>query len=163
MKRNITIQEADALLEKYYDGATTGAEEALLREFLQQEQLPERFEAERALFGYFAAEKAKPTTVEQVLPPKVPLFRLNPILKWSVAAAILLFGVFVLENRLQAQNRNVAYVNGVRCTDSETVKALAIASIQDVDLGADEIAGTVGEMNDANMVESQLQQFPEFN
>lgn len=181
MKKYLSIEEADALLEKYYDGTTTGAEETQLREFLQQEALPERFEAERALFGYFAAEKAKPVRSETMgfepndtrltddqadprkLPPQTALFRLNPILKWSLAAAVVLFGVFILENRMQAQNRNVAYVNGVRCTDSKAVKALAIASIQDIDLGTDEVAGTVDEMNDANMVESQLQQFPEFN
>jgi len=179
MKKLLTIQEADVLFEKYYDGETTGAEEELLQEFLKQEGLPERFEAERALFGYFAQEKHIGTTSQEVrfeistpklsdeldgkvkIPPRNLWLRLNPVLKWSFAAAVLLFGVFILDNRIQAQNRNVAYIDGIRCTNSKEVTALALASIEQIDLGTDEVAGTVDKINDKNLVESQLQQFPE--
>jgi len=155
----LTIEQADRLLEKYYEGETSSAEEVLLKDFLQQEKLPTRFEAERALFGYFAEEKSKLSP--SVIPPQNLWLRLNPIMKWSFAAAVLIFGVFILGNRIQAQNRNVAYIDGVRCTNSKEVTALALASIDQIDLGTDEVAGTVDKMNDKNMVESQLQQFPE--
>jgi len=176
MKKYLTIPEADALIEKYYDGATTGAEEVLLQEFLQQEGLPERFEVERALFGYFTHEKEAFQEVrfepespmlndglseKDKIPPQNFWFRLNPVLKWSLAAAVLLFGVFILDNRIQAQKSDVAYIDGIRCTDSKQVTALARASISQIDLGSDEVAGTVDKMNDDNLVESQLQQFPE--
>jgi hypothetical protein len=179
MKKYISIEEADALFEKYYDGVTTGAEEKLLQEFLQQEGLPERFWAERALFGYFEEERQLGTTFQEVrleieapdlsdgsenktkLPPQNFWLRLNPVLKWSFAAAVLLFGVFILDNRIQAQNSDVAYIDGIRCTNSNQVTALALASINQIDLGSDEVSGTVDNMNDVNLVESSLQQFPE--
>jgi len=152
MKKYLTIEEVDALFKKYYNGETSVAEEELLQDFLKQEGLPERFDAERALFGYFAQEK---------IPPQTIWLRLNPFLKWSIAAAVLISGALILDNRVQAQNCNVAYIDGIRCTNSKEVTELAIASIQQIDLGADEVAGTVDKMNDNNLVESQLQQFPE--
>ncbi len=159
MKKYLTIKEADALFEKYYEGETNSSEQKLLQDFLLQEDLPERFETERALFSYFAKEKSqlKPTVIQT---PNLWL-RMNPMLKWSLAAAVLIAGVFILDNRIQAQNRDVAYVDGIRCTDSKKVTALAIASIDQMDLGSDEVAGTVDKMNDKNLVESQLQLFPE--
>ena len=159
IKNYLTIEEADHLIEKYYDGETSGTEEVLLQDFLRQEDLPARFEPERALFGYIAEEKSRRTHL--VLPTQNLRLRLNPIVKWSFAAAILIFGVFILGNRIQAQNRNIAYIDGIRCTNSKEVTALALASIDQINLGTDEVAGTVDKMNDKNMVESQLQQFPE--
>jgi len=179
MKNYLTIEEADRLFEKYYDGETTSAEQELLLNFLQQEDLPIRFEAEHALFGYYAEEKLRLSPSQELLfeierplqkddlteKGKIPhrnlWFRLNPVLKWSFAAAVLLFGVFLLDNRVEAQNSDVAYIDGHRCTDSREVTALAIASIEQIDLGSDEVAGTVNKMNDNNLVESQLQQFQE--
>jgi hypothetical protein len=179
MKKQLTIEEADLLFEKYYDGETTNAEQELLQDYLKQEDLPTRFEAERALFGYFAEEKVLSTasrelhldietplqsddlTEKEKIPPRNLWLRLNPVLKWSFAAAVLLIGVFILDNRIQAQKSDIAYIDGVRCTDNEKVTALAIASIEQIDLGLDEVAGTVNKMNDKDLVESQLQQFPE--
>lgn len=180
MKKYLTIDQADTLFEKYYDGETTGAEQELLQEFLQQENLPERFIAERALFGYLAVEKSKLSSSmdlhldidapaqtdsydsKEERPPKLNWIRLKPVLKWSFAAAVLLFGVFTLDNLIQAQSNDVAYIDGRRCTDSKEVTALALASIEHMDLDADEVAGTVGKMNDKNLVEHQLQQLLEF-
>ena len=179
MKKLPTIEEADILLEKYYEGTTCGEEEKLLQEFLQQENLPVRFEAERALFGYFAQEKRQLETVVEMefdgitppvsegsnskekIPPRNIWLQMNPILKWTLAAAVLVFGVLILDNRIQAQKGAIAYIDGIRCTDKQEVTALAIASIDQLDLGSDEVAGTVEHMNDVNLVESQLQQFPE--
>jgi len=169
MKNYLTIEEADALFQKYYDGETTSAEQELLLNFLRQRDLPARFEAERALFGYFAEEKKLLNPSEEVrftiekdkLPPQNFWLRLNPVLKWSFAAAVLIFGVFILDNRIQAQHSDVAYIDGIRCTDNKEVTALAIASIEQIDLGSDEVAGIVNKMSDKNLVESQLQQFPE--
>ena len=45
----ISAAEADALLEKYYEGFTSAEEERLLHLFLSQPGLPERYEADRAM------------------------------------------------------------------------------------------------------------------
>lgn len=57
MSRIISIQEAEVLLEKYYDGLTGKEEERLLHDFLAREDVPERFHAEKAMFGYFDKQK----------------------------------------------------------------------------------------------------------
>lgn len=179
MKKNLTIEEADALFEKYYNGETIGMEEVLLHDFLQQKDLPERFEAERALFGYFEVEKQQLTVsddekfvietaqlsdeqdIKQIAPSRNLWLRLNPVLKWSLAAAVLFSAVLIFDNLIQKQNSNIAYVNGILCTDSREVATLAIASIDQLDLESDEVAGAVDKINDNDMVESQLQQFVE--
>ena len=58
LKKTITAQEADALINKYYDGATTNTEEERLRRFLRQEGLPSKYRAEQAIFGYFEQQAA---------------------------------------------------------------------------------------------------------
>jgi hypothetical protein len=57
MSRTISIQEAEVLLEKYYDGLTSKEEERLLHDFLAREDVPARFHAEKAMFGYFDNQK----------------------------------------------------------------------------------------------------------
>lgn len=57
MSRIISIQEAEVLLGKYYDGLTSKEEERLLHDFLAREDIPERFHAEKAMFGYFDKQK----------------------------------------------------------------------------------------------------------
>jgi hypothetical protein len=180
MKQYITIEQADTLVEKYYEGLTTTDEEALLQEFLEQEDLPSRFDAERAMFGYFSTEKMRlvpliaafedrsteaeatnPSDLEKK-PPRSIMLRMTPLLKGSFAAAVALFGVFIVEHQLMASSSNYAYINGIRYTDNKTIKSLAIASIEDMDLKSDEVEKTLDKMNDKNLVESQLENFPSF-
>jgi len=59
LKKTITAQEADALINKYYDGATTNTEEERLRRFLRQTGLPSKYRAEQAIFGYFEQQAAE--------------------------------------------------------------------------------------------------------
>ena len=47
----IPQKEADRLLEKYYDGLTTTAEERLLQQFLLQDNLPTRYDPDKAILG----------------------------------------------------------------------------------------------------------------
>lgn len=57
MSRILSIQEAEVLLGKYYDGLTGKEEEQLLHDFLAREDVPSRFHAEKAMFGYFDKQK----------------------------------------------------------------------------------------------------------
>ena len=57
-RRNIiTVQKAEKLMEKYYEGSTTVAEENQLRTFLAQSNVPPQFEAEKTIFGYYESKK----------------------------------------------------------------------------------------------------------
>lgn len=58
-RNNISLQEAEKLIERYYEGETSVAEENLLCEYLSGKNVPARFEAEKAILGYFASEKRR--------------------------------------------------------------------------------------------------------
>ena len=51
-KHILTNEQADLLIERYYEGLTTGQEENQLRAFLSRTDLPEIYRAEQAMFGY---------------------------------------------------------------------------------------------------------------
>jgi hypothetical protein len=46
-------EELDRLIEKYYKGETSFDEEALLRAFFSNDNIPEEYKTEKELFGYF--------------------------------------------------------------------------------------------------------------
>ncbi len=48
-------EELNRLLEKYYSGGSTADEEEVLRSFFNGADIPEGFEAEKAIFGYYSA------------------------------------------------------------------------------------------------------------
>ena len=165
MKKQLTIQQADQLIEAYYEGSTTTFQELLLRDFLAQEDLPKRFDAERAIFGYFVREKYSNSenyheTIEFVEKPKGLHLKMIPALKWTLAAAVVLSAVLLLPKTLNTNNVNVAYVNGVRLTDKEAIKSLALASIQNMELDKDEVETSLQVLNESNLIEMQLENFP---
>jgi len=53
-------EELDKLLEKYYKGKSTGEEQNLLISFFKGPDVPEGYEAEKAVFSYFAASSDLP-------------------------------------------------------------------------------------------------------
>jgi uncharacterized damage-inducible protein DinB len=58
------------LLEKFYEGATTSAEEAQLRDFFSREKVPEELQADRELFVSMASA-AEPVEVPADLNKKI--------------------------------------------------------------------------------------------
>ena len=118
MRKINTIHEAGILLDKYYEGYTTGEEEKLLQSFLSQKNLPEQFEADKAILGYFAAQKKKSK------------IRIIPLLRWTSIAASLIIGIIVVYLLFPVKTNSFAYVNGKKVTNMEQVKEQALASIQ---------------------------------
>ena len=55
-------EELNRLLEKYYSGESTEEEERDLKVFFTGNDIPEGYEAERALFGYFMTVSEVPGT-----------------------------------------------------------------------------------------------------
>lgn len=84
----------EKLLERFFDGETTNAEEQELFAFFAAPDLPEHLKAYRPVFGYFETGIAK--EVEEKLTLSKPL-RKSPVLKrWlltgaAVAASLLCF------------------------------------------------------------------------
>lgn len=59
----MTTEELNRLLAKYYSGESSEEEESLLRSFFNGDNIPEGFEAEKKIFGYYlnAVEVPEPS------------------------------------------------------------------------------------------------------
>ena len=138
LKKTITAQEADALINKYYEGTTTNTEEERLRRFLRQEGLPSKYRAEQAIFGYF----------EQQAAGKGRAVRIVNICRAAAMVAVVALACAALYKFAKPDYKAVAYVDGRQITDKKTVKTLAENTLDNV-LAAD------------NTIEEQLGQFAE--
>ncbi len=149
IKRNIiSVQEAERLIEKYYEGETSVAEEKLLHEFLSQKNLPTQFDAEKAIFGYFESAKQKKTVVFT-----------SARLKWaaSVVAVVAIFLGILFSN--QPVEANYAYVDGKKITDMQQIHALAQTTVNDLVLKNTEMEMGLEAIRQNNVIENQLDVF----
>lgn len=107
------------LLDKYYEGATTLAEESLLRRFLSTaKNLPEDLQAEAALFGGAVSLREESTDIE-VLPFKRQS-HLSQILRtrWVSAISVAAVACMALMAGLNA-DKTYGYINGTPIKDSD--------------------------------------------
>jgi len=118
MRKLITIEKAEVLLDKYYEGATSGKEERLLHTFLSQKNLPEQFDADRTILGYFASNKKR---------NKVKII---PLLRWTSIAASLIIGILITNFLIIGKTGSYAYIDGKKVTDTEQIREQAFASLQ---------------------------------
>ena len=132
--------DIDGLLDKYFEGATSAAEEARLRAFFASDDVPERLAVYKPIFAYFGEEIAKQSapSVEQhrVVVAKRPLSRRVVFYAVSgIAACILLvLGIGRLLNPLDPRfcADNYVVINGRCYTDIHKVRAFAIEALQEV-------------------------------
>lgn len=143
MHKKFTIQEAEMLLEKYYGGFTSKEEEKYLYTFLSQKNLPERFEADKAMLSYFASYKKKSKT------PIVPLIR------WTSIAASVLIGITAAHFLMPAgKSGSFAYVDGKKITDIAQIKEQALFSLNSLNNSDNET-----NLNTDDLINQQLQLF----
>ena len=149
IRRNIiTVDEAEKLMEKYYEGNTTVAEENQLRTFLAQSKVPPQFEAEKAIFGYYESKKDRKN------------FRLQPYLRWA-AAAVIAAGVIIPVSIFQASGKtNYAYINGVKITDTQEIISLAQTTINYVS-DNNEVEDGLDNLKNDETIKNQLDAFSE--
>lgn len=114
----MTIQEADVLLKRYYEGFTSTEEEKTLHAFLSQKHLPERLEADKEILRYFTSQKKKGKTLTV------------PLIAWTSVAASVVIGLLVIHFFIPGKFDSYAYIDGKRITDIAQVKEQAVASIQ---------------------------------
>ncbi len=147
----ITIQEAEKLIEKYYEGATSVAEEKQIHQFLSQKNVPEQFEVEKAIFGYFESEK-----------PKKKVYRLPAQLKWIASAAVvvgIVVSSLIFNNHTNASN--YAYIDGVKTTNKQIIKNLAQSTVRNLAAENTELEATLENIRGNNVIEAQLDVFSE--
>lgn len=81
-----------SLLDKYFAGETSLADEQQLREYFKREDIPEEWLSYRALFTYFGSEQDRGTSsqFDQRWSEARPKRRLRVVSWWSAAAAVVL-------------------------------------------------------------------------
>ena len=147
MKFKLSFSEVDKLIERYYEGLTTGEEEKRLSDFLSQPNLPELYKPEQAIFSYFEQKKQKTH------------FNIQPFISWMSAAAVILLLVVGLQYLNAGNTGNYAYVDGKKITDIHEVKSKALASLSNLDSGTKEVEESFKNLNNNDLIKDQLDVF----
>lgn len=147
IKHKLNFLETDRLIEKYYEGLTTVEEEKQLRCFLSQPNLPERFEPEQAILGYFNHKKQKRH------------FSLLPTIRWASAAAVAVLIIVSSQLLVVGKQSNYAYIDGKKTTDVREIKSQALASLSDISSSKDEVAEGLKNINGNELIQQQLDVF----
>lgn len=117
----------EILLEKYFQGETSIAEENELRVYFSSSNVSPELEQYKPVFGYFSLAK------EQKFEQKIPLNSKRRNLSWlSIAASIVVLlgiGTFTFVNYFNAnQNQNLGTYDDPEVAFRETQKALSMLS-----------------------------------
>lgn len=119
------LDKIEILLEKYFDGETTIAEEKELKIYFSSSDVAQHLEHYRGMFGYFSA--AKEQKFEQELPLKTKAR--NKVAWLSIAATIvIMLGMFTFFNQNIDQNQDLGTYDDPEKAFLETQKALNLLS-----------------------------------
>jgi hypothetical protein len=127
------LDKIEILLEKYFEGETTIAEENELKNYFSSSDVAQHLEHYRGMFGYFSA--AKEQKFEQELPLKTTT---QKKVAWlSIAASVVvLLGLFTFYNQNMSQNQDLGTYDDPEKAFQETQKALNLLS-KNVNVGVE--------------------------
>ena len=130
------------MLNKYFEGETTVEDERMLREYFNQEYLPEHLKELIPIFSYIedeqvALEALKEITVApkpfvQTTKKKFTLSRSFYISSLAAACIIAVFFLFSPGNYKSNTSESYAWINGKRITNKEEIKMFAEKSLENV-------------------------------
>ena len=131
MNEHIEIKE---LLDRYYEGETTDADEQRLREYFTSDEVVAGLQPYRSIFAYLKHEKENLAEEAAIIP--LPAIQQRRVIWWYAAAAAvacLLVGTFLAhENRPVTQTActgTYVMVNGICYDDMALVKKYATETI----------------------------------
>jgi len=148
--------EIEQLIEKYFDGLTTSAEEATLRHFFMSDAVPEQMRIYKPLFVYLDAEiKASKTTR--------PRNRKSYIIGWlsgaAACAAILIGSFFISLQRTECpRSSNYVMINGRCYSDEAIIRSAMMNSLHSVTEDGYPVSDD-SSVNITEMIENQLKDF----
>lgn len=98
----MALNNLEELLEKYDNAETTLVEEAQIRAYFEQEEVPAHLESYKKLFQYVAHTKQEQFTKDVPLLPKAFGTKRTKVYRWiSVAAvAVLMLGAYFQVNQM---------------------------------------------------------------
>lgn len=126
------LDRIEILLEKYFEGETSIAEENELKVYFSSQDVAQHLEHYRAMFGYFSSAK------EQKFEQQIPLKSKRQKVAWlSVAASIvILLGMFTFYNLNLNHNEDLGTYDDPQKAFEETQKALNLLS-KNVNVGVE--------------------------
>ncbi|MDP4270481.1 MAG: hypothetical protein Q8909_10200 [Bacteroidota bacterium] len=127
MKR---FEDIDELIEKYFEGETSVAEEKELHRFFRQKHLPEKYRAEKAMFDHFAHEKAAKEPRRVRLVPQV--------VRWTAIAAAIIGSVWIINRNVEPAHPLIGsyvIIDGTTYTNLQKVREHALKALDDVAMG----------------------------
>ncbi|HEU4497260.1 MAG TPA: hypothetical protein VFR70_09435 [Flavobacterium sp.] len=124
------LHRIENLIEKYFEGETSIAEENELKVYFSSSDVAQHLEHYKAMFGYFSSAKEQKS--ERQLPP--PSKRLKAAWLSVAASIVILLGMFAFYNRMSSQNQDLGTYNDPEKAFEETQKALNLLS-QKVNVG----------------------------
>ncbi|RZJ67827.1 MAG: hypothetical protein EOO50_04420 [Flavobacterium sp.] len=117
------LHKIESLLEKYFEGETTIAQENELKDYFSSQDVAQHLEQYRPMFGYFV--KAREQQFEQTLPLQP---RKRNVVKWlSVAASVVVLlgvGTFAYNSMQTAPKEDLGTYDDPEIAFRETQKAL---------------------------------------
>lgn len=142
----MSINEIETLLDKYYEGETTLAEEKLLKEFFSGDDVPARLQQHQPLFRFFADEARQSSsetkqdeilirrmagyTVETRLETRPPLRKTMHYLSGIAAGLLILISlVFVIRNEVGNNRHEQIAEPTVEEAYTQTTQALLLVSV----------------------------------
>jgi len=147
IKHKTDFSKLDRLIERYYEGMTTADEEKQIHNYLTLPDLPNRFEVEKQIFGYFDQKKKKYHA------GIVPYFR------WASVAAAVVIVVFSLQVYMNTNRSNYACIDGKKIYDVHQIKSQALESLIDVSPKTNEVEEGFNNLNDHDVIKQQLDVF----
>lgn len=121
------LDKIEIILEKYFDGETSIAEEKELKDYFTSSNVAQHLEQYKPLFGYFS--QAKQEQYKAVTPLKTEK---RNIASWiSIAAAVVVLlgvGTFTFMNYNTTKSKEFGTYDDPEVAFRETQKALALIS-----------------------------------
>ena len=121
------LDKIEIILEKYFDGKTSIAEEKELKDYFTSSNVAQHLEQYQPLFGYFS--QAKQEQYKAVVPLKTEK---RNIVSWiSIAAAVVVLlgvGTFTFMNYNVKKSQDYGTYDDPEVAFRETQKALALIS-----------------------------------
>lgn len=124
----MALDRIERLIDKYFEGETSIAEEKELKAYFSSSDVAQHLEQYKPVFGYFSQAKQEQFT------PSIPLKsgKIQKRLAWlSVAASLVVMlgiGFFAYQNTSDPNQENLGVIDDPEIAFRETQKALALIS-----------------------------------
>ncbi|TDP60947.1 hypothetical protein [Flavobacterium dankookense] len=123
----MALDRIEKLIEKYFEGETSSAEEKELKDYFSSSDVAQHLEHYQPLFGYFSQAKQEQFTATIPLHTK----KQTKVVWLSVAASLVVMlavGVFAYQGTSEPKHQDLGVIEDPEIAFRETQKALALIS-----------------------------------